>query len=338
MKMRLTLLAAAMATLSAPTFAASALELYGKLNVTVQNTDLDTGDTDANADGDVWEAKSNASRLGVKGELGIDDGFSAFYQAEWEVDSTETGGASTPFKSRNIGVGLRGRAGQILVGRWDTPLKLAQGKVDLFNDLDGDIKAIFTGETRASNIVSYSSPKIAGGLVFNVSSILQEKVDAGTPSTENQDGPLDATSISVEWQGSNLFLALAMDQDHNTGTYAEDSKTTRLVATYKLGDFQLGGLYQKQEDGADFDEDGMLLSVAYNVNEDNTIKLQHGESDIGSKGQIGAEGGEQTFLGWDHKLAKNIMVFAFYGEQTFDVLSATYPEKTFLAGGLEVKF
>jgi len=63
MNLRLTLLAAAVATVAAPTYAASALELYGKLNVTVQNTDTDTGA--AASTGDIWELKSNASRLGV---------------------------------------------------------------------------------------------------------------------------------------------------------------------------------------------------------------------------------------------------------------------------------
>ena len=330
MKLRLTLLAAAMATLSAPTFAASALELYGKLNVTAQNTDTDT-DVDAST-GDIWEAKSNASRLGVKGELGIDEGFSAFYQIELQVNSVESAGGSAPFSSRNVGVGLRGSAGQILVGRWDTPLKLAQGKVDLFNDLDGDMTAIFNGETRAPNIISYSSPKIAGGLVFNVSTLLLEKVDDGTPANEDQDGLMDALSYSVEWQGKDLFLAVAQDQDHNTGTYRDSAETTRVVATYKLGSFQLGGMWQEYDDGADFKEDGMLFSVSYKFNDENTLKLQHGATDI--KG----EGSEQTFIGWDHNLSKNVMVFGFYGEQSFDDLTVATPEKTFLAAGLEVKF
>lgn len=334
MKLRLTLLAAAMATVSAPSFAGSALELYGKLNVTVQNTDTDAGDK--------WEAKSNASRLGVKGELGIDDGFSAFYQIEMEVDATEKSGSGsgadnasnnadgTLLKSRNVAVGLQGGAGKIWVGRWDTPLKLGQGKVDLFNDLDGDLKAIFSGEARANNIVSYSSPKIADGLVFNVASLFQEKVDTdASASDDDQDSMFDALSYSVEWQGKDLFVSFAQDQDHKTGAYLESAENTRLTATYKFGDFQIGALYQEYEDDLTDKVDGLLASVAWNVADNDTLKLQHGSSDIV------AEGGEMTYVGWDHKLGKNILLFAFYGETTFDDETK---DLTHLAGGLEVKF
>lgn len=332
-KLRLTLLAAAMATLSAPTFAASALELYGKLNVSVQNTDADAGDK--------WEAVSNASRLGVKGELGIDEGFSAFYQIEMEVDPTEKAGSSTGagtgdgtlLKSRNVGVGLKGSAGQVLVGRWDTPLKLAQQKVDLFNDTSADMKAIFNGEVRANDIISYSSPKIAGGLVFNVSTLLVEDLDnPATPADEEASGLGDATSMSIEWHGKSLFLAYAHDDGFTSAapTVAEeDLSVDRFVVQYKIGDFQLGGMFQEYDNGVDDETDGTLFSVAYKVTENNTLKLQHGSSDI-----IG-EKGEMTYFGWDHNLAKNVMFFAFYGETTFDNDAL---DLTHLAAGLEVKF
>ncbi len=331
MNLRLTLLAAAVATVAAPTHAASALELYGKLNLTVQNTDTDTGA--AASTGDIWEAKSNASRLGVKGELSISEGFDAFYQIELQVNSVETAGSAAPFSSRNVGAGLRGGLGQILVGRWDTPLKLSQGKVDLFNDTDGDLTAIFNGETRAANIVTYSTPKVLGNLVFSVASLLQEKVDDGTPANSGQDGPADALSWSAEWQGKDLFLSVAQDYDHNTGTFSTaGAETSRVTGTYKLGAFQLGAMYQEYDNGTGSTEDGILASLSWKLNDSNTLKFQTGQSDI--KGL----GGEQTFIGWDHNLAKNVMLYAFYGEQTFDSLSTSTPEKTFLAFGTEVKF
>jgi predicted porin len=341
MKLRLTLLAAAMATLSAPTFAASALELYGKLNISVQNADSEFNDADK------WEAVSNASRLGVKGELAVTESLNAFYQIELEVDSTESAGASAPFKSRNVAAGLQGDFGRVFVGRWDTPLKLAQNKIDLFNDTTADMKFIFNGEARANNILSYSSPKIAGGLVFNVSTLFQETYDTEASTTDdNKDGLFDALSYSVEWQGKDLFLSLAQDTDHNTGAYREDAETTRFVAQYKIGAFQLGGMWQNYDDGVDFDEDGMLFSVAWNVGESHVLKFQNGKSDIGPASGTGAgnidftEGGEQTFVGYDYKLAKHTTLFAFYGEQSFDLetKTAVFDEITYLAGGIEVKF
>ena len=54
--------------------------------------------------------------------------------------------------------GIKGSFGTVWAGKHDTPTKLAQGKIDLFNDLEGDIKNTFEGENRVSNIVAYSSP------------------------------------------------------------------------------------------------------------------------------------------------------------------------------------
>lgn len=342
MKLRLTLLAAAMATLSAPTFAGSALEVYGNAMLTVQNVD------DEAVDSDKWEVRSHASRFGVKGDLGVSDDLSAFYQFEWEVDPADADkGSNDNIKSRNQAIGLKGGFGSVLVGRWDTPLKLAQGKVDQFNDLEfADMKFIFNGEVRANNTIQYTSPKIAGGLMFSIASLLQEKVDTdASPTDDDQNGLFDVLSYSVAWQGKDLFASLAITDnygvdatsDHKDG-YQDGGKTTRLTATYKIGDFQLGAMWQEYQeqtgtdsnlDGEFSDNDGMLLSVAWNVAEDHTLKLQHGESDIKLMG------GEQTYFGYDFKAAKNVTLFAVVGETTQD---ADDSDKSYLAGGMKVVF
>ena len=46
-------------------------------------------------------------------------------------------------------------------GKFDTPFKVSQGKIDQFGDLRGDINEIVGGSERANNIIQYSSPKIA---------------------------------------------------------------------------------------------------------------------------------------------------------------------------------
>lgn len=338
MNTRLTALAAAIALLSAPTFAASALELYGKVNVSVQNT---SDDSQNNSEGAKrWEVKSNASRIGVKGELTVSDETVAFYTFEWEVDSADNAGVKQDntnkvtgenFKSRNQFVGLKGGFGAVMAGRTDTPFKVAQNKVDLFNDYDGDMKALFNGETRANNLFQYSTPQIGGMFKLNVATLMQEKYDTDASATDDsQDGLFDATSISAEFEVTkDLFLAVALDNNHKTGSYHEDAKSSRIVAQYKLGDFQLGAILQSYDDGADFNEKGRLISVAYKASENGTLKLQHGTSDIV------ATGGKQTSFGYDHKLAKNVSLFTWYTKQDED---ADNKAKAILAGGIEVKF
>ncbi|HEX4910549.1 MAG TPA: porin, partial [Permianibacter sp.] len=224
-------------------------------------------------------------------------------------------------------------------------LKLAQGKVDQFNDLEfADMKFIFNGEVRANNTISYSSPKIADGLVFNIASLLQEKVDTDASSTDDdQDGLFDVLSYSVEWQGKDLFASVSVMDNYGLDTaqkdiYQDGGKTTRAVATYKIGPVQLGAMWQEYEeqtgtdsngDGEISDTDGMLLSVAYTFAEKHTLKLQHGQSDIK------LDGGEQNYFGYDYKAAKNVTLFAVVGDQSQD---ADDKDKSYLAGGLKVVF
>lgn len=318
MNTRLTVIAAALAALSAPSFAGPALELYGKLNVTVENVDSDA------TNGDKVELKSNASRFGIKGDLPISEGFEAFYQLEWEVDTTDADKGSTDnIKARNQVIGLKGSAGKVFAGRHDTPLKVAQNKIDLFNDYTGDIKNLFNGEIRSNNIIQYSSPEF-NGFGVNVASVLQE-------GKNGNDGVLDATSISVEWSNKDLYFAIAQDsgvETYNTvaPVVAKDVDTLRVVGQFKLGDWQFGAMWQDKD--AATSTDGLLFSVAYKIG-DNTLKAQHGESDTK------VMGGEQTSVGWDHKLAKNITSTVFY--TMYDEDAANKGQDN-LGLGLEVKF
>lgn len=317
MNTRLTLLAVSLAAICAPTFAGSALEVYGKVNVTVESEDTD-------AAGDKVLLRSNASRFGVKGDLTIDEGFEAFYQFEWEVDPADESGGDKNFKSRNQIVGLRGAAGTVFAGRHDTPLKVAQNKIDLFNDYIGDIKKVFNGENRPSNIVQYSTPSFSGFKV-NAATVFQE-------GKNGNDGAFDATSISAEWSNKTVYVAIAQDSgvetfSHSTPAVVEDVETLRVVGQFKIGSFQIGAMWQDSDNGVT-SNDGILASLAYNFG-DNTLKAQHGVSDIIKMG------GEQTSVGWDHKLGKNITSTVFYTMYDED---ATNKGQNNLGLGLEVKF
>ena len=58
----------------------------------------------------------------------------------------------------------------------DTPVKIAQGKIDLFNDTAGDIKNILWGENRSRKIVQWSSPSLRGFQV-NLMAIMEDEED-----------------------------------------------------------------------------------------------------------------------------------------------------------------
>src|SRR5690606_39089979 len=125
--------------------------LYGKINVSVDQLDnqgaanVISGSNPSNVD--QWELNSNASRLGVKGELPLENsGIKVIYLAEFETNADD--GGSEPFSQRNIYVGIQGQYGQIIGGKFDTPLKVIEGKVDQFNDLKADIDVLVRSEER----------------------------------------------------------------------------------------------------------------------------------------------------------------------------------------------
>ena len=127
---------------------------------------------------DEWKLNSNASRLGVKGKSEIAEGLTLVYKAEFEIVVDDGDCKGQTFTQRNIMGGIKGSFGTVWAGKHDTPTKLAQSKIDLFNDLEGDIKNTFEGENRVSNIVAYSSPEI-NGFSSTVAMIPGEDADNG---------------------------------------------------------------------------------------------------------------------------------------------------------------
>ena len=284
--------AALTALLTAPLAAANGPidgKVYGKINVSVVNSDDGTNDS--------WELKSNASRIGLKGSTEISEGLSVFYKTEFEVAvddgsfDNKTSGEDTDkitFKQRNIFAGIKGQYGSLLAGKNDTPTKLAQKKIDLFNDLNGDIKNIFKGENRMSNIIAYTTPKYGN---FSASYAVM-------PSEDDNGGLADSKSYSVNYKKDGLYVAVAADSN------VKDADILRIVSQYKFDAWKLGLMYQENDTA---EKSGYFASAAYksgNV----TYKAQYGVNEADNSNA------EDTTLslGADLKLAKKTKAYVFY--------------------------
>ena len=298
--------------------------IYGKVNISVVNTD--------NGSTDQWKLNSNASRLGVKGKTEIADGLYAVYKAEFEiaVDDGDDGDAKNgqTFTQRNIMAGIRGGFGTVWAGKHDTPTKLAQNKIDLFNDLEGDIKHTFEGENRVSNIVAYTSPKI-NGFATTVAMIPGEGADVDGDGNDDT-GLTDGISYSVSYSKDNLYIAVAGDQD------VDDQDLLRIVAQYKLDALKLGVMYQQNEDNLGTkDESGYFISAAYKLDKKTTLKAQYGSIEDDADG----DKEDSLSLGADYKLAKGTKLYVFYtdNEDTF-VNASDEKDVTAYGLGMEHKF
>ena len=285
--------------------------VYGKLWISVESQDT--------ASGTEVDMVSNASRLGVKGSMDFGEGIEAIYQAEYEVDpvdGTADESKDRTFKQRNSFVGLKGSMGTIFLGKHDTATKKSQKKIDLFNDLAGDIKNILQGENRMSDLIGYTTPEINGfSATFNAIK--------GTEGL-GDDSIGDSTSTSFSYDSENFYIALAFDSE------LKGYDSTRLTLQITFNRSKLGIMLQDSEKlSTGVEEDGYVISFSQKVGDKGTLKFQQAESDMK------LDSGKQFSFGYDYKLSNKAKAFFFFTDLSGDNISK---EKEITGIGFEYKF
>ena len=285
--------------------------VYGKLWISIESQNT--------ASGTEVDMVSNASRLGIKGSMDFGEGIEAIYQAEYEVDpvdGTADESKDRTFKQRNSFVGLKGSMGTIFLGKHDTATKRSQKKIDLFNDLAGDIKNILQGKNRMSDLVGYTTPKINGfSATFNAIK--------GTEGL-GDDSIGDSTSTSLSYDSENIYIALAFDSE------LKGYDSTRLTLQIPFSRSQLGIMFQESEKlSTGKEEYGYVISFSQKVGNKGTLKFQQTESDMK------LDSGKQFSFGYDYKLSSKAKVFYFFTDLNGNQDSK---EKEIHGAGFEYKF
>ena len=231
-------------------------------------------------------------------------------------DADSKGDNDDNISARNQYVGLKGAYGQVVVGRNDTALKQSQGKLDLFNDLEGDIKNVFKGENRLGDSITYTS-KTYEGFKLLATFIAEDDVDADNGYS------LAVTYGDVALKNSAIYASIAADSEVN------GYDVVRASIQGKVENFKLGAMYQTQEtvDGS-AEADGYLLNAAYSMGK-NTFKVQYQAMDFDDSDDKTA-----VSVGVDHKFNKNIKVFGFYS--SFDMDNNV--DQDYVGLGMEYKF
>ena len=311
--------------------AISAPKVYGKLNIALNNNGSD-GVNEKEID-----LISNSSRLGFKGQLEMQDGLVGLYQIEYQIDPVdghardevkgengEIEVTDSTFTQRNSYVGLKGSFGTLKLGKHDTPLKKASLKVDLFNDLKGDIKNITDGENRITSFLGYDSPVFGGGVSISVS--LSKGKDDGVVGTD-LDGEFGTNlSASLKYDIEVIQFVIATEKasikgfDHN-----------RLGMMIPAGPVTIGLIHTTTEStvGNSVDYDATTISIAGKVADGNgRVKFQYGTSDKSA-------GLTQTQIGYDHKLFKNFKILAYHTVRSQDAANS---DDAHTGLGIEYKF
>jgi predicted porin len=336
--------AAIIVAMAAPVAALADVTLYGQMHMSVGAVD-DSTEGAPFAGEDNMQVRNHASRLGVKGSEDLGGGLKANFMLEYGVDPDSNdpnsdGDDTSGMSRRNQWVGLSGDSwGEVRVGRHDTPLKVVQGSFDQFNDTDADIGTIVLGEERVDNVVAYISPSFSG-FTFLGAGISGEATTceeagwngltaAGCPAlavdptdptevvaASDKTGIADIYSLAGMYSNGGLFASLAYndyDAIQNSGTI---DNLMRLIGTYQIGDFQVGGLYETGErEGDNLDTEAWGLSGKYSFgNVDLKGQYMDGTYEQGTVLGVNNPDEEATqwTLGADYNFSKRTTAYFMY--------------------------
>ena len=335
MKFRLIPLVAVVASLTAMSAHAEGPidgKVYGKLRLSADYVRTETSGTTTNTN----ELKSHASRIGFKGATKLEgyNNLSVIYQAEYGIDGQINNGNN--WSARNTFLGLKSDFGTLIGGRHDTPMKSSQGKVDQFNDVDGDFASIMNGENRLNQLVMYTTPSLSG-LKASVAYVMSKDNAA---NSNNKNTQKNGISAAVMMDAGMFYGAVAYDQN------IANANTLRVTGVVKpVSDLQLGAMWQRTKcndstlsscaptngASASDSENGYLVSAGYSIGAA-TLKAEYGDSDIYKLGL--AKYKKDASIGADYKLAKNTKVEGWVTQLKKDNGDKT----TYIALGMEHKF
>lgn len=308
------MIALAAAGMMAAPLAASAAsaEVYGKARISAGFISND--DTGAANDDSKLSVTSHASRLGFRGNEDVGGGLMALWQIEAEINMDDDNNSDLIAGTRNTFVGLGGDFGKVLMGKHDTPYKLATGKLDPFADSWGDYESVVASDNRWSNIIAYMSPEMSG---FSLALAYSADTENDDLNTEIADGPgtlkseKDGTSIAAMYKNGPLFAAVAFESVSKAGAGGDDLENTKLGLGYQIGAAQLAFVYENDDNGGpNNDQDNIYVSLARDMGDDLTLKAA-----LGQKGDVGnaADSGASFYaLGVSRALSDKVEAYALY--------------------------
>lgn len=323
-------IASALGTVGISSAFADGPTLYGRVNVSLENVDYEGAALGVQnrpaVESDQWEWNSNASRLGVKGSFNLENSnLKAIYQLEYEINVDDGDRGDSAFSQRNTFGGIQGDFGTVIYGKFDSPLKSIEGKVDQFNDLKGDLDYLIGGQNRNANIGQYSTPQL-GNFVINAAFVAAEGADTDQDG-EPDDSVADTVSVSIVFDNKQYYAALAYESDQAARRSVDGiarGDLIRLVGGAKFGALELGALIQQTKDnaaGSDRQDDSYLISAAYRINKFK-LKGQYGLSE----GDVSDEKGSLTALGLDYALSDKSVIYTY--ASVLDLDEADLSDKT----------
>ena len=298
------------------------VSIYGQIRAAVQHSDDGAATNPATTNG----LADNKSRLGVKGSEDLGGGLSAVFQAEGETNFNTT---TTFGFNRNTYIGLASAdMGTVLVGRHDTPYKIATRSLDFFAYTAADT-TVSGHNLRLNDVLAYISPSmsgltVAGAYVFsNDDSNVTNKSSAYSLSGMYTQGGIYATLAIQNYKGGDNG-AIGGVAGLAVGTEASAYK---LAGGYTMDAYSVNATVEKTTSKttaapADSKATNLNLQGKFNLSETDAVKL--GYAKFGDTTN-NTDGSKRVSLAYDHNLSKRTTVYALYTKSTANASAGADP-------------
>lgn len=267
--MKKTVLAvAALSLASGAAFAQSSLQLYGLVDLSVENIKVEGGSGLTR----VTSSNNATSRLGFKGTEDLGGGLKANFVLETGIKA-DTGeqGDTARFFDRSAWVGLSGGFGAFRIGRMDSLLGAVTGNTAVMGNqvgyddfaIAGMVGATSTMWRRIDNAVAYATPELIPGLKAEIQYSLG---GTGTPNVETANNDVNKqVGFSTSYTSGPFAAGVALLRVKNNPAGTDKEGGTLGYASYDFGAFKLIGYHQADKDTNQGPEKRKLTGIRANV-------------------------------------------------------------------------
>lgn len=276
------LLAAAAALVAGSTFA-QGVEVYGRLNMTVERQKA--------AGVSSTQMVSNSSRIGFRGNEDLGGGLKAGFVLEHGF-AADTGAAAATFWGRQSELNLSGGFGTVRLGNFTSEAYYATADyVSMHNhDTGTSADAFYAYLGRDTDKIAWRSPSLGGATVDFGMSLKESRAD-------------HTYDLAVNYAIGALALGAGYQKEGDANQFA-------VRGLYEMGAFTLGGYVQRDEDVyAAGNRTTLRLSGMYTMGA-NELHLNFGRA--GKYSKLADSSATQYTLGFNHNLSKRSKVYAFY--------------------------
>ena len=280
--------------------------LYGSIRPALTHSDF--------GDDTSTDVTDFLSRVGMKGEVAVRDGLTAFYRGEWDTDLEANGDLGD---ARLGYVGLKGSLGQIAIGKqWDPHFNIVAEVVDIFNHRSSPFGYDEASPFRSNQILTYSFSrggfKLDSGIRFDGD---PENGAGGNNDKASEPNHIDSASVGIGYRTGDVYAGVSYLDQQGGDDY--ERSFLGVGASWNVTDsLYVAATYQDIQDdnnmvngqNVDYDQSSFDLAASYSLGVGYKLKVAYFDWDGDDKPK------ERSFDGYnltlENQMSDTVRVFA----------------------------